>query len=779
MRNKRDRYSKLIYYNLFIKFFSVCCVIIGCISTINFYITKNNTLHTIEKYDISLLRQIESSVETMHVITTSIANSLYNDLSIQKILSGNIREIEVTEIFNAVNQRILPYPLIHSVYLFDGNEEVFYTFGKVNSIRNTTDFIDEEALEYIKNFEVLNKLEPIPRKIPDLNDIDGMTHDVYSYFLLEKDFNVNKIDKAIIINIYTSWLLEYIDSIDLETQFGGSEFYITNKNGLIIALDHPISDLQSLSDTDLFKSIFETKDTEGVIYTSWKDEKQVASFVKVSSPAWNIISLKPVKSFMAKIIIIRNWTIVLSGLFSIIGLLLSIYITKKLFNPIERMRSILHPFEDIDSKNQITFQNSLNSFFNLSISKFNKLSQMQHSFDDNQKEIALINLISGNVDFNDDYLGEINDYNLNINLTETLVLFLIRIDKHLQFSHQFSKNEQISILNGTRQIAISPIRKSFGCELMISSDFTITGIVSIPQTDQPIAAREQLITILKDIQTFTINKLSLTITITLSDEFSDLELITSENKKIETISKYRILKGYGQIILPEILNGRIMVFDLHVIPKDMISCIYTERYNQIETLLILYFDKLQFYQVDLIYYGISYLLIKIFDEIKTLENKGLYDFQIDFSELNNRFIGKEIIAEIIDEFRYLFKQIENVREGGKKHKDIHLVNTITEYINTSYSDNNLCLKDAAGVFGYSREYLGKTFKRITMVSFSEYLKSVRLEKAEKLLITTNLNIGTIMYKIGWTNEKYFYTIFKSKFGLPPGNYRLKNRQKNL
>ncbi len=67
----------------------------------------------------------------------------------------------------------------------------------------------------------------------------------------------------------------------------------------------------------------------------------------------------------------------------------------------------------------------------------------------------------------------------------------------------------------------------------------------------------------------------------------------------------------------------------------------------------------------------------------------------------------------------------------------------------NYVDTNLCLKTMADTFGYSPEYLGKTFKRVQLISFADYIKEYRLKIAEKLLITTNLLISISLYRIGW------------------------------
>ncbi len=772
---KRDRFSRLLYLNIFIKYFSACFIIIGCISTVNYYITRNSLQNIIEKYDISLLRQIESSVESMHSITSSIANSFYSDYNISRLLEGPLREIEITEIYNMVNQRILPYPLIHSLYVYDGIHEKVYTFGKVNSIRDTQDFLDYEAVNFVKNIDNLKDLRPIPRKIVNLTDPTSTSNEVYSYFLVDKNFNNNIVDKAIIINIEKNWLTNFLHDTQIDKQFGDTDLYITNDSGLVIANDDEESHIVNFYHTDLLTEIKAAKTREGVIYTSWNNSRQVASYIRMDNPDWFLISLKPSRSFMANIITNRNWVLFVSGVFSIMGILLSLFITNKLFNPIERMRSILHPFRETADAKSITFSNSLNSFFSLSISKFSRLEKIEDSLTASKKEMLLNDLLNGDFipNSNDDY----DNIVLDICFGDCYILFYIDIDKHYQFIDNYSKDEQISILKGLQELSRKPIKEEYCCEIAIVDDFSLVGIVSTVKSNAEKAIKENLLVILKRIQKFAYEKLNISITISLSNPFNHITAVPDGKAQLATLSKYKLLNDYGSIITEEILGKRVLVFDLQNEANDIIQSLLSRKYQLLQSFVIQYFKNLKLYSVDVIHYGISYLIIRVYDELKLLEQKGLYDFRINFNDLNNRISNQELLSEIQNEFQFFLKQVENILESGKKSKDVTLVDSLKQYIVDNYSDTNLCLKAAADTFGYSPEYLGKTFKRIQLTSFADYIKEYRLNIAENLLITTNLSISTIMYRIGWINEKYFYTVFKKMHGLSPRNFRLRHRQK--
>lgn len=54
---------------------------------------------------------------------------------------------------------------------------------------------------------------------------------------------------------------------------------------------------------------------------------------------------------------------------------------------------------------------------------------------------------------------------------------------------------------------------------------------------------------------------------------------------------------------------------------------------------------------------------------------------------------------------------------------------------------------------------------------AQYLRSIRMLEAEKLLRTTFLSVKEIMNRVGISNESHFVHAFKKAHGLPPSKYR--------
>lgn len=67
----------------------------------------------------------------------------------------------------------------------------------------------------------------------------------------------------------------------------------------------------------------------------------------------------------------------------------------------------------------------------------------------------------------------------------------------------------------------------------------------------------------------------------------------------------------------------------------------------------------------------------------------------------------------------------------------------------------------------------RRIKELANTTPTEFIREVRLKEAERLIKTTKFTIQEIMYQTGFNNKSYFYTIFKTGFGISPNEYRKK------
>jgi AraC-like DNA-binding protein len=93
-------------------------------------------------------------------------------------------------------------------------------------------------------------------------------------------------------------------------------------------------------------------------------------------------------------------------------------------------------------------------------------------------------------------------------------------------------------------------------------------------------------------------------------------------------------------------------------------------------------------------------------------------------------------------------------------------------IRDQYSDPNLTMNKVARKLGISPWYLSRIFKRNVGICSKQYLKNLRMEKAEQLLQSTLLSVKEVAAAIGYNYTSDFIHDFRITYGMTPGKYRL-------
>lgn len=217
--------------------------------------------------------------------------------------------------------------------------------------------------------------------------------------------------------------------------------------------------------------------------------------------------------------------------------------------------------------------------------------------------------------------------------------------------------------------------------------------------------------------------------------------------------------------------------DILVINSNVAYSTWSPMENKV---LVIQFPKEIMEKLSLGVYGKS-KIIKIIPSIKK-ESKENYLRLInilskiiaDYENMNNNNYWK-----IMSNVYLLFEVIMNhftvdYSENSKltdKSKSLIQMQAIVEYIQENYQED-LTLDKISTFFNYNPSYFSRIFKKNFGINYSDYLKSVRLEKSYKLLQNKDLSIMNIALEVGFNSSKAFNTAFKEKFGHTPHQYRL-------
>ena len=108
--------------------------------------------------------------------------------------------------------------------------------------------------------------------------------------------------------------------------------------------------------------------------------------------------------------------------------------------------------------------------------------------------------------------------------------------------------------------------------------------------------------------------------------------------------------------------------------------------------------------------------------------------------------------------------------------DEKLVKDATEYVEQNISDDELSVETLSSVLNMSRVHLYKKLLSLTGNTPSEFIRLIRLRRAEQLLRQSQLNVAEVSYAVGFNNPRYFSKYFREMYGMTPSQYKDKYKE---
>jgi YesN/AraC family two-component response regulator len=111
------------------------------------------------------------------------------------------------------------------------------------------------------------------------------------------------------------------------------------------------------------------------------------------------------------------------------------------------------------------------------------------------------------------------------------------------------------------------------------------------------------------------------------------------------------------------------------------------------------------------------------------------------------------------------------RPGGRAQT---LLEEIRVFLQSHYQ-YEITRDSVAAQFDVTPNHLSRLFQTHGRMTFSNYLTSVRIDRAKHLLRNYNLKLDDIAARCGYHDTPYFWHVFKKMTKTTPMAYRLKNR----
>ena len=103
--------------------------------------------------------------------------------------------------------------------------------------------------------------------------------------------------------------------------------------------------------------------------------------------------------------------------------------------------------------------------------------------------------------------------------------------------------------------------------------------------------------------------------------------------------------------------------------------------------------------------------------------------------------------------------------------DRAFVEKLAQLVEANLANPDLTVDDLADQIGMSRMQLYRKIKAQLGCSVTDYIQTVRLNKARELLVKPTTTVADVAYSVGFSSPTYFATAFKNKFNLTPSEFK--------
>lgn len=225
----------------------------------------------------------------------------------------------------------------------------------------------------------------------------------------------------------------------------------------------------------------------------------------------------------------------------------------------------------------------------------------------------------------------------------------------------------------------------------------------------------------------------------------------------------------------------IVITDIHM--DEMNGLEFAEKARQekpdVKVIILSGYDEFEYAKKAIEIKVFSYILKPVLPEelieivqklISEMEENRKIRMRIDSLEEELKL---HLIAGDIGMIASQFEKPEDRLEISNENRE-HIKSAIRkaqDYILNNFTNPEISLITIADYIYLNPAYFSKLYKKATGESYVNYITSLRIKEAKRLLKESNIKISDLGVRVGYPNTQYFCTLFKRIVGISPAEYR--------
>ncbi|WP_105614085.1 helix-turn-helix domain-containing protein [Vallitalea okinawensis] len=768
MKSKKSLGQGHFFHKLLFSYVTILIIPILLILMLSYFYVESYlkpSLSNIESLQLDIIKSnTESLIEQIDLIALNIMHSdnieFLKDLTKDNLLSDYKYIENLYEITDRLSRYTQLNSNIHSIYIYNQDTSLLLTSeGKVEDvsdintkvISNATDheFYLFKDISWLDEYQMGNRITS-PRIIKEKSNVE--------IFSIIYPINYKNMNSIIVMNINKGELFNFLDE---NTE---STFILTLDNRVLYNSMNLSSPLAEADFNTIIERIKFNKDnSQGHFFYEVEDNEKYAVTYRQMNSLYEdnitFINLSPVSILFKQIKTIGILTIITSLITIIIGIAISYFVAGKLYNPVKKM------LYDIKSQVKINSNGNENEF-EIVASAIDELlrqedesNKMYEINKNNLKEAHVLELIMGNEN------EALEQYCKLLDFTAVIV---ISIDNTSGFIKKYTKQDQYyykSLFKMTCEQVANITAKGYGAVIENNKIALIITMNEYSNENLEKIGNSMLKEIMK------INDFSFTIGV--GKIYTDVSHIRSSYLEAMEALKYNFLFNVDSVIFySELDQNMVQYYYPQNIDRQIINGLNSNSYDEICKVIKDFFNDVR-HKKNINYDNIMGIINQILTTtIKTLitNNTKLSDIYGESFNLYKTLYANKTLEEMEHFLLRFYKDVIHYNQS-LLNLDRRYVNEVIQLIDNNYTNSNLDITWVSEKLGISYSHLRKIFSDNLNVNFPDYVNNLRICRAKKLLLDSDLTIRDIALKTGFNNAQSFNRNFKKYEEITPTEYR--------
>ncbi|NQX58789.1 AraC family transcriptional regulator [Paenibacillus qinlingensis] len=749
-------------------------VVLLASSFANTYLLEKSVKRIQEDSNLKILTQMQYNFSYMNEIITHLSYFVLKDnLLIPLMFDETLPKMDLIRGYQRMSSIMDSSSFLHSMVVYNHSQNEIYG--------TTTNFLLDGGVTKKKISDWL--LDPInqhetSRLIPvSLEREDGQI-DAFAFVVTESLKPFSRGESAIVLYIKSDWVFDSLKKMNDTGSRSQGDILMADQEGRLYS-SHNIDGYGSKATQETIHTYIKnhksaTGDPSGFVIGDVEGEKSMITYMADPIPNWTILYVQSYDQLMAEVTQTRVKSLVVSGVLLLIAIAISVWLSYKLYHPIEDMLHRIRFQHPRGEPTRRTEGDELHAMSENYLKLSHTLQEISSEHIVNKYYIRKF-MTDGQMFSHHDMISLIDKHQLNIAYPAEIIVCVLRLDHFQAYTNHtalaLKKMHSFAITN----IAQEMMSKAYPCEAVEVWGDHIILIVSL--MDAPTVAKtERIVPILRDIQHTIETYYDLSLSCGLSDPISQLTRLSFGYTQALQNSLYTLIFGYKSIIMSDMVkennaNKRVSIPEAieRKLSESLKKGLMTEAGIELEKAFSL-FATFHYHDIHRAVTNLTWVIK--YTVVEIMENRVTkMSFNVDY--IHHIPQENETLEEMYLALLALCSQICEGQKPSNVERNDMILETVKELIHQKYADINLSQQTIAATVKLSSAYLGKLFKDSYQLTLTEYINEVRLQHAQHLLENGDHSVLDIMEKCGYANPSYFFRLFKAKFGSTPKEYRMK------